>query len=98
MTKRRRRGVSGRSRGDLGRDTTPDGRRAVSGSGGGTLMVWDLETGRAVLTLPGHNRGGDAVAVAPDGRRVVSASDRTLKMWDLETGHEVGLLRETSLG
>jgi WD40 repeat protein len=66
---------------------TPDGRRVVSGSGDGTLKVWDLATGVVVATLRGHMAGILACAVTGDGRRVVSASiDRTLKVWDLDTG------------
>ncbi|MDT9296124.1 MAG: WD40 repeat domain-containing protein, partial [Arthrospira platensis PCC 7345] len=32
----------------------------------------------------------NAVAIAPDGKRAVSASDdKTLKLWDLATGEEI---------
>jgi WD40 repeat protein len=40
-----------------------------------------------------------ACAIAPDGRRVVSASeDKTLKIWDLETGRELGTLQGRAAG
>ncbi len=49
--------------------------------------MWDLETGREERTLEGRQSYVEAVAITPDGRRVVSASeDNTLKVWDLETG------------
>ncbi|MDT9267754.1 MAG: WD40 repeat domain-containing protein, partial [Limnospira sp. PMC 1295.21] len=55
-----------------------------------TLKLWDLETGRELATLTGHSGGVWAVAIAPDGKRAVSASwDETLKLWDLETGKEL---------
>src|SRR5262249_22162873 len=45
--------------------------------------------------LVGHADSVTACAVAPDGRRVVSASaDRTLKIWDLETGRSLATLRQ----
>ena len=47
--------------------------------------MWDLETGQQERTLEGHQ--ASAVAITPDGRRVVSGSyDKTLKGWNLETG------------
>jgi len=66
---------------------TPDGRRVVSASGDRTLKVWDLGSGRLLITLEGHAGPVTACAVTPDGRRVVSASwDRTLELWDLDSG------------
>ncbi|MGB3642386.1 MAG: hypothetical protein WBA39_33105, partial [Rivularia sp. (in: cyanobacteria)] len=38
-------------------------------------------------TFQGHSSSVNAVAIAPDGKRVISASvDQTLKRWNLETG------------
>jgi WD40 repeat protein len=81
---------------------TPDGRRAVSASDDGTLKVWDLESGKELRTLPagapaqkrrGHTDRVNGVAVTPDGRGAVSASDDgTLKVWDLESGKELRTL------
>jgi WD40 repeat protein len=66
---------------------TPDGKRAVSTSRDNTLKVWDLDSGRELLTLVGHSSQVNGVAVTPDGKRAVSASsDKTLKIWDLESG------------
>ena len=74
--------------------TQLDGRSVVvSGSGDGTVRVWDLATGQP-LGLP--LRHGDqvfAVATAQlDGRPVVISGggvDETLRMWDLATGQPV---------
>ncbi len=73
---------------------TPDGRRAVSGSGStdrgdqdDTLRVWDLESGACQRTLTGHSGSVDSVSVTPDGRRAVSGSqDKSVRVWDLESG------------
>ncbi|EKD09504.1 hypothetical protein SPLC1_S190050 [Arthrospira platensis C1] len=48
--------------------------------------------GPLIRTLTGHSSGVWAVAIAPDGKRAVSASYKTLKLWDLETGTELATL------
>jgi WD40 repeat protein len=70
-----------------------DGRRAVSGDGGGTMRVWDLDTGRQQGTLRGHDHWVSAVAVSADGRRAVSGGrDGTVRVWDLDTGEQLHTL------
>jgi TIR domain/WD domain, G-beta repeat len=52
-----------------------------------------LESGQTLRTLEGHTKGVGDVAVTPDGRRAVSASDdRTLRLWDLESGQTLRTL------
>ena len=53
---------------------SPDGRRIVSGSFDQTVVVWDLETGKPIHRLTGHQDWVNSVAVSPDGRRIVSGS------------------------
>jgi len=51
------------------------------------------ESPALMRTLAGHKDRVRAVAVTPDGRYTISASnDRTLKVWELETGREVRTL------
>jgi WD40 repeat protein len=77
----------------LGLAVHPDAQRIIACLGNYTdeacensLKIWDLETRRLQATLLGHEQGVTKAAIAPDGKRAVSASfDRTLKMWDLDT-------------
>jgi WD40 repeat protein len=70
----------------------PDGRCAVATSCW-DLVVWNLETGVKLHTLPGHSGLVRGVVVTADNRHALSASeDKTLKLWDLESGTEVRTL------
>ncbi len=89
---------------------SPDGRRVLSGGGGGffgpILRLWDVETGRLVRTFKGHGVPVYSVAFSPDGRRVLSGSGSptilersTLKLWEVATGRPVrfGALRQETV-
>ena len=43
-----------------------------------------------VGTLAGHSDLVNALAITPDGRRVISASaDHTLRVWNVESGNQI---------
>jgi len=68
----------------------PNGRTLVSGSKDGTLKLWDLLTGRELMTLHGHTSAVLSVALSPDGKQIASSSsDNTIRIWDCETGRQV---------
>ncbi|OLT59008.1 WD40 repeat domain-containing protein [Moorena bouillonii] len=51
-------------------------------------------TGPLLSTLIGHGDSVNAVAVTPDGTRVISgSSDNTVKVWNLNTGAEIFTLK-----
>jgi serine/threonine protein kinase len=74
----------------------PDGSWAVSGGGGEivrgtfvdgadtTVRVWDLEGGHELYRFAGHQASVTAVAVTPDGSRIISAGlDETVRVLGL---------------
>ncbi len=79
---------------------SPDGKRALVGytqrvvskveevPEGKVAKLWDLESGKLLRTLTGHDSGVCFVAFLPDGN-AISAGGTTLKRWDLKTGKQV---------
>ena len=70
----------------------PDGERALSCSGDGTLILWDVESRTPIYRMDAH--GGDqglwSIAISPDGHSALSdTAEASMILWDLETGTEL---------
>ncbi len=69
---------------------SPDGGRVVTGAADGAVRVWDAQTGRRLLDLPGHTARVRHAVFSPDGERIASASkDNTARVWDARTGEQL---------
>ena len=69
---------------------SPDGERALLGSGAGFAVLVDVESGTFERYLFGHTDAVGAVAFSPDGTKALTGSDdRTAKLWDLNTGEVI---------
>jgi WD40 repeat protein/serine/threonine protein kinase len=60
----------------------------------GEAVIWDLRSGRAVLTLPGRTELGTHselahVTFSPGGERLATSENRTVRVWNADTGQEV---------
>jgi hypothetical protein len=69
-------------------DMSNDGKLAVLGSHDGKLLAWEIDAGNEPRQIGSHQHGVFAVAIMPDGKRVVSGGggDYVLRMRDLATG------------
>jgi WD40 repeat protein len=55
----------------------------------GQIKLWDAQTGKHVRTLTGHTDDVLALAVSPDGKRLVSGasnSDGSIQVWETASG------------
>ncbi len=61
----------------------------AGGDSRGRVGVWNLETGKKLLTLESHGEAVSSIAITPDNTTLVSASadwETPLIVWDLNTG------------
>ena len=76
--------------GDRSIALSADARMLATGDRDQKVRLYDCQTGR-MLSAPllGHLSGVERVALAPDGRTLVSASRQWVKLWNLATRREV---------
>ena len=68
---------------------SPDGTRIATGSDDNTAKIWDVDSGRELLTVE-HSAWIRTVDFSPRGDLLLTASDdHTARVWDVATGREV---------
>ncbi len=68
---------------------SPDGRTAACC--GQKVLMWDVKTGAAIASPPGHTGWVRALAYSPDGRVVLTGGvDGTARFWSASTGRPAG--------
>jgi WD40 repeat protein len=64
-----------------------DNRRALIGYQDGTLRLYDLSSGQAVLTIAAHDHPVRSVGISADGSLAITGSDDgSMKLWDIAAG------------
>ncbi len=66
---------------------TPDGKCAATADMDGNIQLWQVGTGKQLLTFQGHTNWVKSVCLSPDGQTLASGGDdKTVKLWDVRTG------------
>lgn len=74
----------------------PRGGRCISGSGDGTLRLWDIAAEKTLTTLEGHSGPVRCVTVDWQHLRVLSGSeDHSVRLWDLTESTCLKVLEST---
>lgn len=68
-----------------------DGKRFISASGWGCIVkIRDIENGKNIITLKGHNAFVHCVSISSDDKYIVSGSwDQSIIVWDANTGLQI---------
>ncbi|OBQ20427.1 MAG: hypothetical protein AN488_12830 [Anabaena sp. WA113] len=78
---------------------SPDGKVLATGEKDGRVRLWNVITGKELLTLRGHSSGVNSVAWSGDSLTLASGSlDKTVKLWNVQTGDCVRTLEGHSSG
>lgn len=63
-----------------------EAKRGIGSIGDESVQLWDLNTGKRIKILTGHDRDVTSVSISADGETLVSGSkDATVLVWDIAT-------------
>jgi len=69
---------------------SPDSKQIAYGGNDGTIILWDIASGRILQTLVGHKAGCLALSFSHDGKTLVSGgAEKRLFFWNVNTGRQL---------
>ncbi|MBL8100631.1 MAG: WD40 repeat domain-containing protein [Anaerolineales bacterium] len=75
---------------------SPDGSKIAVGSSNHTVTIWDVQSGRLLITISSHTSSVRDLAWSPDGKMLASgAGDGVVFIWNPQTGNMIKQLTTT---
>jgi WD40 repeat protein len=71
---------------------SPDSKRLLAGTDGDTAEIWDTASWTLLGVLIGHSQPPRDISYSPDGKRIITAGDKTIRIWDASTYRELTTL------
>jgi WD40 repeat protein len=66
--------------------------KLASASADTQVKVWDVLTGKVLITIDGHDRSVSTVAFSSDGAMLATGAEDGVKLWEVSTGREIRTL------
>ncbi|MFL5244097.1 MAG: WD40 repeat domain-containing protein [Gemmataceae bacterium] len=76
---------------------SPDGKTLASSGYDRLIKLWDVATGKEIMTLKDHSDTVYGLAFSPDGKMLASgAADRAVKIWEVATAKRLHTLSDST--
>ena len=77
---------------------SPDGKYALTSSLDETAKLWEIGTGKEILTFSGHNALVSSVNFSPDAKYILTGgNDGVAQVWEIATGQSVHTFSELTI-
>ena len=73
---------------------SPNGELVAAGTANGEVRLWQVSSGKPLLTCDTHSNWVFSIAFSPDGSILASGNeDQTLQLWDVNSGQALKILQ-----